>query len=99
MTTVMPLSDGPFPTDGPCVIEETRYLRFDFRTSKSRRTVTVLVSGKRSGLLLGAIKWHRDQHEYFFGPLTGSLFNREYMIDILTVMAVLRRQRKKLKGK
>lgn len=85
--------------DAPCVdvIEETQYLKFDFRKSKSKLTAVVLVKAKRSAMLLGEIKWYAPWKQYAFFPRDRTLFNSECMTDILTVIAVLMKQRKKTK--
>lgn len=48
----------------------------------NRKTVTMKVSNKQSGALLGCIMWYRNWRQYTFVPEALTVFNAECMDDI-----------------
>lgn len=66
------------------------YITFAERPSASGKTKIVSVCSKRSGDLLGEIRWFGRWRQYCFYPEQATIFNRGCMHDIITYIEQMR---------
>lgn len=74
--------------------ETSKYLTFDRHDpTPPRKTPMIVVSSKRSGDLLGFIRWYGPWRQFCFWPQSATIFNTGCMDDIKAVIAELHAER------
>lgn len=69
---------------------ESEYMIFAAKPSRTGKTRIVSVCSKRTGILLGEIRWFGRWRQYCFYPEGGTIFNRSCMRDILAYIEELK---------
>jgi hypothetical protein len=72
----------------------SEFLTFTEHEIEGRKTPIYEIHGKRSGTLLGMIKWYGPWRQFCFYPEPQTLFNRGCLEDILVVTTFLNAQRR-----
>lgn len=78
------------------IIKETKYLYFsDESAGYSKKTKTIAVINKSSGNLLAMIAWYGAWRQYCFMPRPelGTVWNHTCLIDVLSVIDMLMKER------
>jgi hypothetical protein len=75
------------------VYEETEYLVFRRQDIAGRRTPIIEVSGKRTGYMLGEIRWFAPWRCFTLHPMRNTVWNRVCLEDVNRVIDKLNAER------
>lgn len=74
---------------------DSRYMKFHVTPDCNyRKTKTVDIQNKSSGVILGTIKWYPGWRQYCFLPAADCVFSKGCLEDIGTAIAELMNERK-----
>lgn len=78
---------------------EYEYIRFErVFEKKPKKTGTWIIYNKRSGSVLGFIKWHGAWRQYCKFDIDGVVFNKDCLLDVIDFLRQLKLQRQRSKS-